>query len=87
MTFLGLYSNATNPNGSTGFYNYTMDDGDTITNFGTFSYNSYVKGAHKANHNIEEDGFYTNINNDGIVEAQYVGVTPEDDTYYVWVVV
>ena len=56
---------------------------------GTFRTNSYVKGAHKTDHDITVDGFYTNYNdkdNEGFIKTGYVGVTPADDTYYMWIV-
>ena len=86
MTFLGLYTNSMNPSTSTGFYNHSYENGDAITNAGTFSNNSYVMAEHKENHNIEVDGFYTNINNEGVIKTEYVGVTPEEDVYYMWIV-
>ncbi len=84
MTFLGLYTNSKNPSTSTGLYNHNFNNSDEITNAGTFSANSYVLGMHKLNHNIEQDGFYTNYNKDGYIKTGYVDVTPEDDTYYIW---
>lgn len=89
MTFLGLYNNSNNPATSTGFYHYSFENGDKITNMGTFRTNSYVKGAHKTDHDITVDGFYTNYNdkdNEGFIKTGYVGVTPADDTYYMWIV-
>ncbi len=88
MSFLGIFTSAMNPAATTAYYNHNINNGDTITNAGTFSLNSYVLGAHKKDpeHNIKADGFYTNVNNEGVVKSEYVGVTPEDDTYYMWVV-
>lgn len=84
MTFLGLYNNINNPIASVGLYDFGYSNGDEITNAGTFVSNSYVKGAHKASHDIHIDGFYTNYNEDRHVKVGYVGVTPDDDTYYIW---
>ncbi|MBO5413560.1 MAG: hypothetical protein J6A29_04650 [Clostridia bacterium] len=86
MTFLGLYTNTNNPSTSTGLYNHNFNNGDEITNAGTFSLNSYVLGMHKSNHDTGVDGFYTNYNNEGYIKAGYVDVTPEDDLYYIWLV-
>lgn len=86
MTFLGLYTNAMNPSTSTGLYNQTFNNGDYITNEGTFTVNSYVLAEHKENHDTHVDGFYTNINNEGYIKTEYVGVTPESGTYYIWMV-
>lgn len=84
MTFLGIYTNANNPNTSTGLYHYSFENGDVITNTGTFSNNGKVEGFHKINHNIEIDGFYTNYNNDGYIKAGYIKPTPEEGASYIW---
>lgn len=86
MTFLGVYTNNNNPNESTGFYNYQFNNGDEITNAGTFVNNGKVAAMHEANHDIHVDGFYTNYNNEGYIKTGYVGVTPDEDIYYIWTV-
>ena len=86
MTFFGLYTNRMNPSTSTGLYHESYQNGDQITNEGTFSLNSYVMGQHKTEHDITKDGFYTNHNNDGIIKTEYIEPTPDDDVYYVWLV-
>lgn len=86
MTFLGLYTNANNPITSTGLYHNSFENGDEITNAGTFSKNSYVEGMHKTNHDTHKDGFYSNYNNDGYIKTDYVGVTPEEGLSYIWLV-
>lgn len=68
MTYLGMYTSSTNPTG-------------TITLTGTD--NVYVLGQHKANHNTEVDGFYTNLNSSAY---KYVGVTPQNTGYYIWLI-
>ena len=42
MTFLGLFTNANNPSTSTGLYHNSFQNGNEITNAGTFSKNFYV---------------------------------------------
>ena len=86
MAFLGVYTNNNNPNESTGLYNYQFDNGDEITNAGTFVSNGKVAAKHEANHDIHVDGFYTNYNNEGYIKTGYVGVTPDEDIYYIWTV-
>lgn len=86
MTFLGLYTNANNPSTSTGLYHNSFENGDEITNAGTFSKNSYVEGMHKTNHDTHKDGFYSNYNNEGYIKTDYVGVTPEEGLSYIWLV-
>ncbi|MGN1384559.1 MAG: beta strand repeat-containing protein [Clostridia bacterium] len=68
MTYLGMYTSSTNPTG-------------TITLTGTD--NVYVLAQHKANHNTELDGFYTNLNSSAY---KYVGVTPQNTGYYIWLI-
>lgn len=84
MTFLGMYTNTTNPSTSTGLYNRNYQNGQKITNMGTFSSNSYVLAQHKINHETKLDGFYTNINNNNYIKLKYVDVTPPNDVYYIW---
>ena len=84
MFFLGLFTNRMNPATSTGLYNHNYQDGDEITNAGTFSRNSYVRAQHMDNHDITIDGFYTNYDEEGIINVDYIGVTPPDDSYYIW---
>ncbi|MCL2860039.1 MAG: hypothetical protein FWF46_05700 [Oscillospiraceae bacterium] len=87
MTFFGLYTSTSNPSTSTGLYNDAYNNGDVITNEGTFVQNSYILGMHKQpTHDITEDGFYTNINKDGYIKTEYIDVTPDDDLYYIWLV-
>ena len=84
MTFFGLYTNSMSPSTSTGLYNSEYKNGDKITNAGTFSSNSYVRGLHKLNHDITLDGFYSNYddeNNTGYVRTKYIDTTPKDDVY------
>lgn len=86
MTFLGLFTNRMNPSTSTGFYNSMYNNGDTITNAGTFSSNSYAMAQHMLDHDIKVDGFYTNLNENGTIKKQYIDTTPKDDVYYIWLV-
>lgn len=84
MTFLGIYTNANNPSTSTGLYHHGFENGDEITNAGTFSNNGKVEGLHKVSHNIKIDGFYTNYNNEGHIKAGYIVPTPEEGASYIW---
>ena len=86
MLFFGLFTNRNNPSTSTGFYHHDYKNGDTITNEGTFSSNSYAMAQHMANHDISVDGFYTNYKNEGKVKVNYIDTTPKDDVYYIWLV-
>ena len=86
MFFFGLFTNRMNPSTSTGFYHQGYNNGDTITNFGTFSSNSYAMGEHMINHDTTIDGFYTNYNEEGIIKTNYIETTPKDDVYYIWLV-
>ena len=88
MFFLGLFTNRNNPATSTGLYHNGYNNGDTITNEGTFVSNSYVIAEHLSNplHDIEVDGFYTNYNEEGVVKVKYIKPTPDADIYYMWLV-
>ena len=86
MFFLGLVTNRTNPSTSTGFYHLGYNNGDEITNAGTFSSNSYVMAQHMTEHDISIDGFYTNYNEEGKIKVNYIDTTPKDDVYYIWLV-
>lgn len=84
MFFFGLFTNKNSPSTSTGFYHHGYENGNTIINAGTFSSHAYVMAEHMVDHNTQIDGFYTNYNDDGIIKTDYIGVTPENDVYYVW---
>ena len=86
MFFFGLFTNRMNPSTSTGFYHQGYENGETITNAGTFSSNSYAMAQHLINHDTTKDGFYTNYNEDGIIRVNYIETTPKDDVYYIWLV-
>ena len=86
MFFFGLFSSRNNPSTSTGLYNHEYDNGETITNEGTFISNSYAMGQHMANHDITVDGFYTNYNEEGKIKVNYITPTPDADVYYIWTV-
>ncbi|MDO5555528.1 MAG: hypothetical protein Q4G09_02420 [Clostridia bacterium] len=84
MTFLGIFTNKMNPATSTGLYNYNFQNGDLITNAGTFTSNVYVTAKCEANHQTNIDGFYSNYNNEGYIKAGYIPTTLEEDVYYIW---
>lgn len=86
MFFFGLFTNRNNPATSTGLYHNGYNNGDEITNAGTFVSNSYVMAEHLTNpeHDIKVDGFYTNYNEEGIVKTDYIKPTPDADVYYMW---
>lgn len=86
MTFFGLFTNNMNPHTSTGIYNQNYNNKDQVVNAGTFTSNSYIMAQHLNNHDITVDGFYTNENENGFIKTTYVGTTPEDDVYYIWLV-
>lgn len=86
MFFFGLFSSRMNPSTSTGLYYHGYNNGDTITNEGTFISNSYAMGQHMANHDITIDGFYTNYNEDGKIKTNYITPIPDADVYYMWTV-
>ena len=85
MTYVGLYKGTINR--VTGIYSPTYSDGDTIPETEEeFARNSFVQGKHYESHNTEVDGFYTNYDEDGIINVKYIVPTPEVGAYYQWVV-
>lgn len=86
MFFFGLFTNRNNPATSTGLYHNGYENGEEITNAGTFVSNSYVMAEHLTNpeHDIRVDGFYTNYNEQGIIKTDYIHPTPDEDIYYMW---
>lgn len=85
MTYVGLYKGTINR--VTGIYNPSYSDGDTIQETEEeFARNSFVQGKHYESHNIEVDGFYTNYDEEGIINVKYIIPTPEVGAYYQWVV-
>ena len=71
---------------NTGIYSPDYDEGDTIpADIEQFERNSYVQGKHYESHNIEVDGFYTNYDNEGIINVEYIIPTPENAIYYQWI--
>ena len=84
MTYIGMFSGTMTRN--TGIYSPDYDEGDTIpADIEQFERNSYVQGKHYESHNIEVDGFYTNYDNEGIINVEYIIPTPEDAIYYQWI--
>ena len=86
MAFVGIYKGTTNKD--FGIYGNSYTQGSTVSQevAQTFTRNSYVQGKHYTSHNIEEDGFYTNYNINGTVKIDYIDPTPDDATYYQWLI-
>ncbi len=91
MTFFGMYQLDRNGKIYTAFYDDKYEAGDTVSSgeFYTFTAGSYVLGMHNKNHDIQVDGFYSNYENDdnqGVIETRYIEPTPNDASYYMWVI-
>ncbi len=88
MFFLGIFANRNNPSTSAGLYATNYENGDEITNAGTFVSNSYVKAQHvrTPEHDITKDGFYTNYNDEGTIKCNYIDTIPKEDLFYIWYV-
>lgn len=87
MTFFGMYKYDASDNVYLGIYdkhNYN----DTLDWGGVFNDGSYVQGAHKINHDITVDGFYTNYINEetSLNKMDYIDPTPEDSPMYMWII-
>ena len=91
MTYVGLFVDEDYSH--LGIYNLeNYEDGDTVTaaDSDMFTRNSYVQGKHYysngvSSHNIEVDGFYTNYDEEGIINTAYINPTPENADYYQWI--
>lgn len=84
MTYIGMFSGTMTRN--TGIYSPDYDEGDTIpADIEQFERNSYVQGKHYDSHDIEVDGFYTNYDNEGVINVEYIIPTPENAIYYQWI--
>ena len=92
MTYIGLFVDE--DYSKLGIYKLeNYQDGDTIVTADSemFTRNSYVQGKHYysngvSSHDIEVDGFYTNYDDEGIINTAYINPTPEnadsDHFYY-----
>lgn len=91
MTFLGMYLHNQNDEPITAMYDVKYDYGEQAASGDLyfFTSGSYVLGSHKANHDIEVDGFYSNFANKDVeneIEVKYIDPTPEDSDFYMWVI-
>lgn len=91
MTFFGMYNHDRDGKAYTALYSdrYNYQSDITSNELYYFVKGSYVLGLHKSNHDITKDGFYTNYedeNNPGKVQVKYIDPTPEEASFYMWVV-
>lgn len=86
MAYVGIFKGTTTR--SFGIYGDNYTQGTTISEEDKklFSRNSFVQGKHYTNHDIYVNGFYTKYNKDGKTEFDYIIPTPEDATYYQWLI-
>ncbi len=87
MTFFGMYKYNADGTVNVGIYDkYDFDQ--ELDWSGIFPYGSYVLGLHKTNHDIEVDGFYTNVMNETTMDntIEYIEPTPPASAEYMWVV-
>ena len=93
MTFFGMYKIGSNNRVITALYDNAYSNGDTVTGgvLYAFTLGSYVWGKHHDNHNIKEDGFYTNYpdepeENVKKIRTDYIEPSPPDAAHYRWVI-
>ena len=91
MTFFGMYTRDFEGNLNEAFYSPSYENGDIvgIGEFYHFSDGSYILGRHATNHNTHVDGFYSSFESEEEerrLEMRYIQPTPEDSTYYMWVI-
>ena len=87
MTFFGMYKYNADGTVNVGIYD-KHDFDDTLDWSGTFANGSYVLGLHKTNHDIEVDGFYTNVMDEDTSKnvIEYIEPQPPASAEYMWVV-
>jgi hypothetical protein len=88
MTFFGIFQKDSKGTIKVGIYDTNKGYGDTLSWADMPDVGGYVLGLHKANHDINSDGFYTN-NIDVATTTnipKIIKPTPEDMDYYMWVV-
>ena len=85
MAYVGMFKGTTNR--QYGIYGDDYVQGSTVSQAvdELFTRNSYIQGKHYTSHNINLDGYYTKYNVDGKVEYQVINPTPDDATYYQWI--
>lgn len=87
MTFFGMFKYRSDDTVNQGIYDDSAY-GAELNWGGVFDCGTYVLGAHKTNHDIEADGFYSNyIDEDTSLNViKYIEPTPEDSPLYMWVI-
>ena len=94
MTFLGMYNHGVNGDELlTGIYDTAFEEGDVVGNVAysqiTSDAYTYAYGLHEyePEYQIVNHGFYTNkVDEEQVVNVDYVGVTPLNLDYYKWVI-
>ncbi len=93
MTFLGMYKKERTGEIVVAMYDTSYNYGDHAddNDIYYFSGGTYVLGLHEDNHNIEVDGFYSNFasteeGEENTLEVKYIVPTPEDSSYYMWII-
>ena len=87
MTFFGMYKYKGDGSVSLGIYD-KYNQGDILDWGGVFSNGSYVLGAHKNEHNLKVDGFYSNFmdTDTSTNKVDYIIPTSDEADYYMWVI-
>jgi hypothetical protein len=87
MTFYGLFNETGTGGVVLGLYD-DLDFDDQVSYNAIFTKGSYVQGLHKENHNIEVDGFYTNVEDEesGLASIMYIDPANKNDPFYRWIV-
>lgn len=88
MTFFGMYRYNSDDTINSMIYDTDYSNGDTL-NWGDIpKRGSLVLGAHKINHDINVDGFYSNFINEesSLNEIKVIDPIPEDSDFYMWII-
>ncbi len=88
MTFFGMFNSSGNGSSGYGIYDYNKNYGDTTSGNDLIVGSSYVLGLHHSNHDITQDGFYTNVFNEEMTEVitEYIEPSPPSSNFYRWMI-
>jgi len=90
MMFLGKFDSNQNEGViEKGIYASEYAKGDIVNeeDKNKLAKNSYLQAQHYVSHDIKIDGFYTNnVTEDSKIDIQYIIPTPEEGTFYQWLI-
>jgi hypothetical protein len=88
MAFLGMYSYKADGSVNKLIYDQSFNYGSTLDWGDMPTKGSYVLGLHKANHDINVDGFYSNFMDEATTtnKPAIIVPKPDDSNFYMWTI-